>query len=47
VRPVPPHPDRKSDPTSPRKRGEVKEDYRVILFHASRPAILYASASVG
>ena len=23
--PVPPHPDRKSDPTSPRKRGEVRE----------------------
>ena len=24
-RPVPPHPDRKGDPTSPRKRGEVRE----------------------
>src|SRR3954462_11368401 len=24
-RPVPPHPDRKGDPTSPRKRGEVKK----------------------
>jgi len=24
-RPVPPHPDRKGDPTSPRKRGEVEK----------------------
>jgi len=23
---VPPHPDRKGDPTSPRKRGEVEEE---------------------
>src|SRR5438874_8474483 len=31
-RPVPPHPDRKGDPTSPRKRGGVKK-------HRHRPSI--------
>jgi hypothetical protein len=30
-RPVPPHPDRKGDPTSPRKRGEVKKAYRASI----------------